>query len=312
MNILGTAIAGKGQLGLVLILMGIMVVFSIWGLIKGIDLDNFSPFFANGTSGFTSTIPIGAYAYMGAACICTAGSECKKPRDLGVALVWSSITFIVVYCMAMFVVLGTIDWQNAGIAVSPFTQAAEAIWGSLGGTILNIAAWIAAATCLIMGTVYTPSRIFYAMAKEGYFPKVFARINARTQTPVAGILIIWIIGIIGILAAYFVGASNFYVTLCNQAVIAWTISWGLAVIAGIMYRKEIGNENVREKVGWKQPLYPLIPILALAGCVYLLYLSFYDIWQFVGLLIWFGIYCIYYIGIRSKIKKGLISEKANF
>ena len=86
---------------------------------------------------------------------------------------WSSLTFIVVYCLSLFVVLGTIDWQNASLDVSIFTVAAETIWGPIGGSILNFAAWLAAATCLIMGTIYTPSRIFYAMAKEGYMPTDF-------------------------------------------------------------------------------------------------------------------------------------------
>jgi amino acid transporter len=40
----------------------------------------------------------------------------------------------------------------------------------------------AAATCIIMGTIYTPSRIFYAMAKEGYMPKIFARVNPKTKS----------------------------------------------------------------------------------------------------------------------------------
>ncbi|MDR1572110.1 MAG: amino acid permease [Clostridiales Family XIII bacterium] len=312
MNIAGTAIAGKGQLGLVVVLVAIMVIFSVVGFLKGLNMSSFTPFMPNGFGGMTSVIPIATYAYMGAACICTSGSECRKATDLGRALVWSSITFIVVYTLALFVVLGTIDWRDASMDVSPFTAAAQIIFGSVGAHILNVAAWLAAATCLIMGTVYTPSRIFYAMALDGYLPKLFARVSAKTKTPVAGIVVIWIIGIIGILVAYFFGATDFYVTLCNQAVIAWTISWGLAVIAGIKYRKEMGAERIRKEVGWKQPFYPVIPILALAGCVYILYLSFYDIWQVVGLAIWVVIYLIYYANIRARIKKGLISANARF
>jgi APA family basic amino acid/polyamine antiporter len=150
------------------------------------------------------------------------------------------------------------------------------------------------------------------MAKEGYMPKIFARVNAKTKTPVSGIVIIWIIGILGILAAAAFGAANFYVTLCNQAVIAWSISWGLAIIAGIMYRKEMGPDRIRNEVGWKQPFFPLIPILALGGIAYVLYLCFYDWAQFVGFIIWFVIYIIYYWRINQKIKKGLIRADVQF
>lgn len=312
MNIAGAAIAGIGQLVLVIMLVAIMVVFAVTGIIKGVDMASFKPFFPNGIEGFSACIPIATFAYMGAACICTSGSECKKPTDLGKALVWSSITFIVVYCLALFVVLGTIDWRNASLDVSIFTVAAETIWGPIGASILNFAAWLAAATCLIMGTIYTPSRIFYAMAKEGYMPKIFARVNAKTNTPVSGIVIIWIIGIIGILAAKFFGASNFYVTLCNQAVIAWSISWGLAVIAGMYYRKDMGLDRIKNEVGWHQPFYPVIPIVALAGIAYVLYLCFYDMAQFIGFAIWFALYLVYYFNIKRKIKNGLIRSDVSF
>ena len=312
MNIAGAAIAGISQLILVLMLVGIMVIFAVAGIIKGVDMSQMTPFFPNGVGGFSACIPIATFAYMGAACICTSGSECKNPRDLGRALVWSSLTFIIVYCLALFVVLGTIDWKSASLDVSIFTVAAETIWGPIGGTILNFAAWLAAATCLIMGTIYTPSRIFYSMAKEGYMPKVLARVNPKTKTPITGIVIIWIIGILGILAAMAFGAATFYVTLCNQAVIAWSISWGLAVIAGIYYRKDLGIERIKNEVGWHQPLYPAIPILAIIGILYVLYLCFYDMAQVVGFVIWMGIYIIYYSRIKSKINKGLIRADVQF
>jgi len=312
MNILGAAIAGFGQLILVLILVGIMIVFGIAGIVQGVDLENFVPFSPFGFSGIAAVIPIATYAYMGACCLCTSGSECKNPKDLGKALVWSSLTFIIVYTLALFVVLGKVAWQDANFDVSPFTVAADVMFGPIGATIMNFAAWLAAATCLIMGTIYTPSRIFYAMAKEGYLPKLFAKINPKTRTPIAGIVIIWVVGVLGLVVAYYFGAEGFYVTLCNQAVIAWTISWALAVVAGMKYRKEMGADRIRSEVGWKQPFYPVIPILALAGCGYILYLSFYDVWQFVGCGIWVAVYAVYYWRISAKIKAGKIRGDATF
>ena len=120
MNIAGAAIAGISQLILVLMLVGIMVIFAVAGIIKGVDMSQMTPFFPNGVGGFSACIPIATFAYMGAACICTSGSECKNPRDLGRALVWSSLTFIIVYCLALFVVLGTIDWK-AHLLTFPFS-----------------------------------------------------------------------------------------------------------------------------------------------------------------------------------------------
>ena len=312
MNIMGSEIAGNSQLILTVILVGIMIAFGVVGLIKGINMENFTPFMPNGFKGFTAAIPIATFAYMGAACLCTSGAECKNPRDLGKALLWSSITFIAIYTIAMFVVLGTLDWTEASMDVSVFTVAAEVLFGPIGASIVNFAAWLAAATCLIMGTLFTPARIFYEMAKEGYMPKIFAKINEKTKTPVAGLVIIWIVGVIGVLCAYFVGATTFYVNLCNQAVIAWSLSWGLAIISGMKYRNEMGAERIKTEVGWYLPGYPIIPVLALICIAYILYLSLYDVYQFIGLGIWFGIYVVYYLNIKRKIDKGLIRKDVQF
>jgi len=312
LNILGAALAGRTQLVLVVILVAIMAGFSIIGLVKGINTKMYSPFFAMGGKGFTSVIPIATYAFMGAATICTTGSECKKAADLGKALVWASLTFIIVYCAALAVVLGTIDWHNASLEVSPFTQAANIIFGSIGGTILNLAGWIAAATSVMMGSIYTPSRIFYSMAKAGYLPKSLGKINPKTRTPIIAIVVIWVVGMIGIGVAHWAGSSAFYVNLSNQAVIAWMVSWGLAAIAGVRYHQSMKGEDIKAKIGWKMPLYPLMPILAFGGIAYVLYLSFYDIYQVIGCAIWVSIYCIYYWRISIKVKRGEITDDISF
>lgn len=307
MNILGTAIAAKGQLVFVLVLVGIMVLFGILGF-KDINPVNFTPWMPNGFAGFAATIPMGTFAYMGAVCIATSGSECRDPRDLGRALVWSSITFLVMYTANMLIIVGVIPWELVSMDVSPFTQAAEQLFGAAGGFILNIAAWLAAATCLIMGTLYTPSRIFYQLSKQGYLPKFFGELNEKTRTPVKGLICIWAIGMFFIFLGYF-DATGLYVILCNQAVIAWIASWGLAVVAGMMFRKEKGAAGIRQDVGWKQPLYPLFPVVGLAGCAYVLYLSFYDWVQFAGVAVWLGIFLLWYYGsVKRKMKRGEIQE----
>ena len=191
--------------------------------------------------------------------------------------------------------------------VSPFTHAAEAAFGYAGGFILNIAAWLAAATCLIMGTLYTPSRIFYQMSKEGYLPKFFGELNEKTRTPVKGLIAIWVVGMVFILFSFY-DATGLYVIMTNQAVIAWIVSWGLATIAGVMYRREMGSDRIRSEVGWKQPLYPLFPVIAIVGCLYVLYLSFYDWVQFLGVAIWVGIFLLwYFFSIKKRIANGTIN-----
>lgn len=291
LNIIGTAIAARTQLTLVLGLVTIMIIFGVVGF-KEVNIEYFRPFMPFGFAGFTAAIPLGTYAYMGAVTIATTGSECKNPKDLGKAMVWASITFLAVYTLCQIVVEGVIPWQEIGLDASPFTMAADKIFGYAGGFILNTAAWIAAATSILMGTFYSASRIFYQTAKDGYLPKAFAYIHPKTRTPIKGIVIIWLCSIIFCL----IGVKNpdfLYVTLSNQLVVAWVVSWGLALVAAVMYRKYHKDEI--DKAGWKQPLFPLFPILGLGGCAYIAYLCFAgSLPTFVTSIVWIGLLAIYY------------------
>lgn len=270
LNILGTEIAAKTQLVLVIIMTLVMALFSIIGL-KDVNLENFKPFMPHGMEGFWSAIPLGTYAYLGAVTLATAGGEVRNPKDLPKALVWSSITFLVLYSAAQFVLQGLIPWDQITIDSSPFTVAAEMVFGIAGAYIMNMTAWIAAATCILMGTLYAASRIFYAQSKSGFLPAFFGRLHPKTGTPVNGILVVWALSV-GLVVLGQLNPDFLYIELSNQMVFAWLVSWTLALIAGVLYRKNAKEEIMQ--LPWKQPLYPLFPILGFIGIVIVFYGSF--------------------------------------
>lgn len=270
LNIMGTAIAARTQLYLVIGLTLVMALFAILGF-RHINPANFSPLLPFGSKGFISAIPLGTYAYLGAVTLATAGGECKRPVDLPRALVWSSITFLVLYTAAQLVVTGVIPWKEITMESSPFTKAAEVIFGYAGAFVVNLAAWIAAATCILMGTIYATSRIFFAQAREGFLPSFFGYLHPKTRTPVWGIVVIWAAS----LALIMLGTVNpdlVYVELSMQLVLAWMVSWALATIAAILYRTRCRDEVAR--LAWKQPLFPLMPILGLGGIAMVTYSTF--------------------------------------
>lgn len=270
-NMLGAVIAARLQLYLVLALVGVMVIFALIGL-KDVDMVNFTPFMPFGVEGFFGAIPLGTYAYLGALTLVTAGAEAINPeRDLPRGLIWSSITFIVIYSLAHFVLQGIIPWNEVTTDSSPFTVAAGQVFGIAGAFIMNAAAWVAAATSILMGTIYATSRIFYQQAREGMLPKFLGAINPKTYTPVNAIIVIWAATVVLILIGQ-VNPDFIYIELTNQLVIAWLFSWSLALIAAVLFR--IKHKDEIAKLKWKQPLFPLFPILGALGIVVVLYGSF--------------------------------------
>ena len=303
-NIFGTQLAAKTQLAITVALVIIMAAFAILG-IGNVDLSNFSPAFVNGMDGFTTALPMGVYAYMGAVCLTTAGGECKRPRDLGKALLWSGVVFVVLYASCQFVATGIVPFDEVGLDTSIFTLAAEKVFGAAGGTILNIAAWFAAATCLLMGSFYTSSRVFYQLAKSHGLPRRFA-VLGKHGTPTFGIIITYIAVVICTLIAYY-APDAVYVALTNQNVMVWVIAWGLALICPFILRKK--HYNLIEKSGWKQPLWPVFPIIGIIGCAYTFYLGVCAGPVHVLITVcWIGISAAYYFLYAKKNYTGMLSD----
>lgn len=261
LNILGGLIAARVQFWLVIILAALMAGLSIFGLPK-IDFSYFTPMFPHGARIFPYTVSLGVYAYVGSVTLTTAGDECKKPSDLPKGLVWAAITFLVLYTGAHIVAVGTVPMSEISLDVPPFTKAAEIIFGYAGGFLLNLAAWLAAATCIHMGTLYATSRILYSQSRSGYLPKFFGYLHPKTRTPIYGIIFIWVLSVILILLSL-VNPDLIYVHLALQLVLAWLVSWLLAAIAAILYRVRCPEEVA--KLEWKQPLFPLFPVLGIIG-----------------------------------------------
>lgn len=309
-NMLGTVIAARTQLYLVLALVGVMVLFAILG-IKDIDFNNFTPFMPHGLEGFFGAIPLGTYAYLGALTLVTAGAEAINPeRDLPRGLIWSSVTFIAIYSFAHFVLQGIIPWNQVTIDSSPFTIAAGKVFGVAGAFIMNTAAWIAAATTILMGTIYATSRIFYQQAREGMLPKFLGTIHPKTYTPVNAIIVIWAATIVLILIGQ-INPDFIYIELSNQLVIAWLFSWSLALIAGVIYRIKCKEEI--SKLSWKQPLFPLFPVLGFISIVAILYGSFINsLMTLVRGGIWLTIlFVLFIIFNKNAFKDKKVKEVSN-
>ncbi len=303
LNIAGAAIAARVQLLLVIILVSIMGGFGVLGL-KSVEFSNFVPLMPQGFNGFLSAIPIGTYAYMGAITLATSGSECKDPRHMPKALIWSSITFLAIYTLGQFVIVGVIPSGQVTSITSPYTVVAEMIFGKSGAFIINIAGVIAAATTILMGTIYAPTRIFYDQAKQGYLPKKFGALHPKTKTPIFGTIVVWAISILLILLGLI--SPDFYVKLSNQTTISWCISWGITLVAAIYYRKRYLEEI--ENAGWKQPLFPLFPILGLLGIAMIIITSLMaDPSSVIVAIVWLVLLEIYYQTYCKKYKKKRIA-----
>jgi len=276
LNIVGVEIAAGTQFMLTMLLVGIMAIYAITAT-PHINLDNFSPFAPGGLAGFLGAIPIGVYAYMGASTVLFAGGEAKRPVDVARVLFWSSLTFVILYTWALTACVGTLHYSEVvKFYEAVYAASAERIWGPVAGAIMTFAAWLAASTCLLMGTMYQPARDLYNLARMGYrVPSWLGYVHPRFRTPTWGIVLVWVISVILILLGTLVGHTMGYQLLGYQLVWAWCVSWFITLLSAIEFRRRYPDEV--KKLPWKVPGWPITPALGFIGIVLTVFAMFYDL-----------------------------------
>lgn len=268
----GGEVTGKAQLLLVMVLAGIMVLFSLIGIFSGkIDPANFKPFAPFGIKGMWAAMGMGVYAYMGPLALLTAGDEVKDIVDLPKAMFWAFITVLVLYGSAMAVMLGVVNYTQYGALESPFTVAATMIFGGAAGFIMNIAAWIAAVTCLV-GEIFCASRLMFGMAKDGALPGAFKKLANKTQVPWFGIIFSYIIALIIIFIGNIAVLESFYLELSMAGCILGTVCFFLSVISSYRYKQLFYDEW--KALPWHLPGRAITIPLAVIGCLLTMYSIF--------------------------------------
>ena len=129
--------------------------------------------------------------------------------------------------------------------------------------------------------LYGQTRILFAMSRDGMLPELFHRVNRRTLTPVPNTIIVAVV--ISLLAGLI--PINF---LAEMTSIGTLVAF-VVVAVGVMVLRRTHPELPR---GFKVPGYPITPILAIAGCIWIIQdLRPVTIWVF---LIWVAVALVWY------------------
>ncbi len=183
----------------------------------------------------------------------------KDPqRTLPKALFIGTAIVVALYLGANLVYLYLIPIQQMKAAELVASDVALLLVGKAG--IVAISTAVAVSTFgTLNGSMMTSPRIFFAMADDGLFPKAIARVHPVTGAPTAAILLAAVLGVIFVLIRTFT-------ELADQFVIGIWPFYALGVAAVFIFRKTRPNV-VRTYKTWG---YPVVPLLFLAGSVFLL------------------------------------------
>jgi APA family basic amino acid/polyamine antiporter len=220
--------------------------------------ENWSPFMPNGFMGVWTGASLIFFAFIGFDAISTAAEECKNPgRDMPIGIIGSLIICTLIYVATAFVLTGMEPWSNLGVADPlAFVLSKHGLNWSAG--IVSLGAVLSMTAVLLVFQLGQP-RIFFAMSRDGLLPKYFAKVHPTYQTP--HITTIWT----GIIVALLSGVANIneIVELTNIG----TLFAFVLVCAGVIILRY--KDPHRSRV-FRTPLVPLVPLLGIAMCIYLM------------------------------------------
>ncbi|MFV0434804.1 MAG: amino acid permease [Leucobacter sp.] len=244
---------------MVIIKIAVLLFFVAVGL-TGWNTNNFADFAPMGFNGVMAGAGIIFFSFVGLDAVATAGDEAKNPRrNLPIALIAALVIVTTMYVLVATAGLGAqpaseFEGQKAGLS-----QILENIIGaSWPGTLIAAGAVISIFSVTLV-VLYGQTRILFAMSRDGMAPKIFQRVNPRTMTPVANTVIVAIV--VGILAG--VLPINFLAEMTSIGTLAAFTVVAIAVM--VLRRREPDLERK-----FKVPFYPLIPILSIIGCLWII------------------------------------------
>jgi APA family basic amino acid/polyamine antiporter len=239
------------------------------------------------------------FAYIGFDAVSTAAQEAKNPqRDMPIGILASLAICTILYISVAIVLTGIVKYTELNvpdpIAVGINAAGAGLMWLR---PIVKIGA-IAGLSSVILVMLLGQPRIFYTMAKDGLLPKIFSEVHPKFRTP-------WLASILtGVFAMAFGGLLP--IGLLGELVSIGTLLAFVIVCAGVLVLRYTNPEIHRP---FRTPLVPIVPVLGILACGYLMYGLPIDTWA--RLIVWMvGGLCIYFFWGRknSHVQRALAAR----
>ena len=208
----------------------LVIAFGIW-FVRPANLTPFIPPNAGhwghfGISGVLAASGIIFFSFVGFESVSVAAQEAKNPRrDLPIGILGSLAVCTVLYMLMALVLTGITDWRTLDVA-NPVSFAVSKIpalrWLMLP---IDVGAIVGLASVTFV-SLYGQSRIFYAMARDGFLPPAFSKVHPRLRIPHTGTIIT------SIAAALL--AAIFPLDILAELVSVGTLLAFIAVCVGVM------------------------------------------------------------------------------
>ena len=278
--IVGISESAKVNNFIVMVKLAVVVVFIGIGVFY-VDPANWHPFIPEhiggdesskyGYAGILKAAGVVFFAYIGFEAVSTAAQEAKNPqRDIPIGILGSLAICTILYMIVSAVLTGIVSYKELNVP-DPMAVAADKIniaWLtiSLGGHSLKLLSLfikvgvIMGLSSVMLVLIYGQTRIFYMMSKDGLIPPIFSKMHNKFKTPHLNTIIVG--SVVGI------AASLTPISVLGNLVSMGTLIAFCIVCFSVIWLRYKHPEIPR---AFKTPFMPIIPIIGILACSYLIY-----------------------------------------
>jgi APA family basic amino acid/polyamine antiporter len=238
----------------------------------------FSPFGFDGIVGGASLV---FFAFIGFDVVATTAEEARDPqRSMPLGIIGSLAIVTVIYVAVSLVLTGMVPYTKLDSA-APVADAFKGVQKDWAAAIIYAGALIATLKT-VMILMLGQSRVAFAMSRDRLLPEGLGRTHPRFGTPYK----------ITLLTMVVVAALAGFVPLTTLAELVniGTLFAFMLVSAGVLLLRRTDPDRPRP---FRTPLVPVVPILAIAGCIYLAATLPAATW--IRFVVWLVVGLVFYI-----------------
>ncbi|MBY6365903.1 amino acid permease [Rhodococcus corynebacterioides] len=249
---------------------------SLFSFVTGAEGSNF------GWYGLLAAASLVFFAFIGFDIVATTAEETVDPqRSLPRGILGSLAIVTVLYVAVTLILTGMVNYTELAGDSSTLATAFELNGITWAQQIISFGA-LAGLTTVVMVLLLGQSRVLFAMSRDGLMPRALAKTGSR-GTPVRITVVVAVV--VAVLATFFpIG------TLEEMVNIGTLFAFVLVSIGVVVLRRT--RPDLQR--GFRTPLVPLVPILAVVACLWLMVnLSVetwmrFVIWMALGVVIYFA------------------------
>tara|TARA_B100000945_G_scaffold317984_1_gene321876 strand:- start:4462 stop:6726 length:2265 start_codon:yes stop_codon:yes gene_type:complete len=281
------------------VILSVFIGFGLYAMFNNPNwTDNFSSgMLPNGIGGVFVAMGMTFIAFEGYEIIAQSGEEVKNPaHNIPRAIFYSIGAVVIIYILIGFVVIGAVTpppglevWQYLAQAKEVAIVRAAEQFIPMGGMLILISG-LASTMSALNATIYSSSRVSFAMGRERNLPSSFAFIHPRMHTPYWAIF----------LSCIFVVVMGFTLPI-DQVAAAANVMFLLLFTQVNIAVMTLRHRRPNLERGFKVPLYPWTPVIGIISNLAMAIFLAFKLGQ-VGLLSvgWIGVGLLLYWGYFSK------------